>query len=187
MNNNYKNVLVLFSGGLDSTACTYYYLTQGYSVECLFIDYGQRASAKERESAANIASFLNVYLNCIKFASGRVFLQGEIKGRNAFLILAALLAYPHFRGQISIAIHYGTHYYDCSESFVKDINRVIDGYSDGQITLAVPFINWTKKMIYNYCKENNLPIDLTYSCESGTNVPCGKCLSCLDRRALNVS
>ncbi len=116
-----------------------------------------------------------------------MFTQGEIKGRNAFLVLGTLLAYPKFRGIFALGIHSGLPYYDCSEQFVKKINEILTGYTDGQVSLDTPFIHWDKKMIFEYCKDNDVPIHLTYSCENGSDEPCGMCRSCLDRRALNVS
>jgi 7-cyano-7-deazaguanine synthase len=66
------------------------------------------------------------------------------------------------------------------------MNKLLAGYTQGNVVLEAPFINWNKKMIYHYCKENNVPTDLTYSCENGTIPPCGKCNSCLDRRYLHA-
>lgn len=182
-----KSCLVLFSGGMDSTACIHYYLNQGFYVKGVFIDYGQIARKKEFHSANNIASYYRIELDYHEFCTSQTFSQGEIKGRNAFLVLATLLAYPEFHGIISLGIHSGVPYYDCSESFVKEIKKILDGYTGGEIILDVPFLKWDKRMIYIYCKDNNLPIHLTYSCENGGDEPCGICRSCLDRRALNVS
>jgi 7-cyano-7-deazaguanine synthase len=179
-------VIVLLSGGLDSAACTYYYINLGLKVKALFIDYGQRARKIEFQCANNIASYFEIPFNCSKFECKRDFSQGEIKGRNAFLVLSALLAYPEMNGLISMGIHSGTQYYDCSEAFIVEMNRILEGYSDGRVILEAPFIKWDKKMIYNYIMNNRLPIHLTYSCENGTVTPCGNCLSCLARGALNA-
>jgi 7-cyano-7-deazaguanine synthase len=178
--------LVLFSGGMDSTACIQYYLNQGFHVEGIFIDYGQVARKKEFYSANNIASYYGIELEYHEFTTSQMFFQGEIKGRNAFLVFATLLSYPEFHGILSLGIHSGVTYYDCSEPFVKEMNRILDGYTGGQIILDTPFLKWDKKMIYIYCKDNNVPIHMTYSCENGGDEPCGTCRSCLDRRALNV-
>ena len=115
------------------------------------------------------------------------FLSGELIGRNAFLIFTAILYCKISSGIISLGIHSGTPYFDCSESFVKIINKLLEEYSNGKVILNAPFIKWDKKMIYDYCKENNVPIHLTYSCENGFNPPCGTCLSCKDRKALNAN
>lgn len=182
-----KNSIVLLSGGIDSTACIYYYINQGFNVKAVFIDYGQIASKKELESAKKIAALYEVNLDIITLDHSLKFAQGEIKGRNAFLIFAVLLNYSKLQGLISLGIHSGTSYYDCSEHFSKNIQKILDGYTNGQLVLDTPFLKWDKKMVYNYCKINEIPIHLTYSCENGTDEPCGICNSCKDRRALNVS
>lgn len=177
-------VTILLSGGLDSSACIYYYINQGFNVRATFIDYGQKAYRKEYNSAINIASYFDIKLNHIIFKPNSKFQCGEIKGRNAFLVMAALVSDPLIKGLIAIGIHSGTPYYDCTELFVNDTNRILQGYYEGNVILEAPFLYWDKGMIYKYSVENKLPIELTYSCENGTDVPCGKCLSCLDRRAL---
>jgi|WetSurMetagenome_2_1015567.scaffolds.fasta_scaffold27596_4 7-cyano-7-deazaguanine synthase len=178
--------LVLLSGGLDSTACIQYYIKLGFQVHAVFIDYGQLARKNEFKSARSIASHFGIPFKCCKFECERHFLDGEIKGRNAFLLLSALLEYPNINGLISMGIHFGTQYYDCTESFVREMNKILEGYFDGRVIFEAPFIKWSKKMIKDYFNKNNLPIYLTYSCEKGTDEPCGKCLSCLDRGALNA-
>ena len=182
-----RPILILLSGGIDSTACVHYYLDQGFDIKGVFIDYGQKASKNEFYSANKIASHYGIALNCLTFTTFQMFTQGEIKGRNAFLVLGTLLASPNFRGIVALGIHSGLSYYDCSEQFVKKINEILNGYTDGQVSLDTPFISWNKKMIYKYCKDNDVPIHLTYSCENGSDEPCGMCRSCIDRRALDVS
>jgi 7-cyano-7-deazaguanine synthase len=187
MDTNNINVSVLLSGGLDSSACIHYYLSQSFKVNAIFIDYGQKANENELNSAINIARHYDTNLDYLKFSSQQKFSEGEIRGRNAFLVMAVLLAYPTIKGVISMGIHSGTSYYDCSELFVKNINDILNNYTSGQLILDVPFLKWDKRMIFNYCRDKGIPINLTYSCENGTDVPCGRCLSCLDRGALDVS
>jgi tRNA(Ile)-lysidine synthase TilS/MesJ len=55
MDTNNINVSVLLSGGLDSSACIHYYLSQSFKVNAIFIDYGQKANENELNSAINIA------------------------------------------------------------------------------------------------------------------------------------
>lgn len=100
--------------------------------------------------------------------------------------MVALLVYPRFKGILSLGIHTGTPYYDCSERFIRDITPTVEGYTGGEVRIDAPFLAWDKPTIYAYCKEKGVPIHLTYSCESGTDPPCGKCLSCKDREALNA-
>ena len=187
MGERIKSVLLLCSGGIDSTACIHYYVNQGYLIKPIFIDYGQEALKLEYLSAKKITSYYKLNLVKIKINFNQRYSSGETIGRNALLLLSAIMANPGYKGIVSIGIHSGVPYYDCSELFAKDISKIINSYSDGQIVLDIPFLKWDKKSIYRYCINNDVPISLTYSCELGGKVPCGKCLSCLDRRLLDVS
>lgn len=178
--------VVLLSGGIDSAACVRYYLDLGYQLRGLFIDYGQHARDNEGESAIQVANYYDIPLDKVSLSPINHFGPGEIRGRNAFLIIAALLYYPQFKGILSLGIHSGTPYYDCSQQFICDIATIIDAYAVGEVRIDAPFLAWDKSMIYAYCKEKGVPIHITYSCESGTDPPCGKCLSCKDREALDA-
>lgn len=178
--------LILLSGGIDSAACVRHYLDLNFSVRGLFIDYGQRALKNERESATHIAKYYDTLLDQVSLSHTNHFGPGEIRGRNAFLIMAAVLIYPRFKGILSLGIHSGTSYYDCSEQFIRDIAAVINGYTEGEVRIDIPFLLWDKSMVYTYCREKSVPIHLTYSCETGTDPPCGKCRSCKDREDLNA-
>jgi len=178
--------VVLLSGGIDSAACVRYYLDLGFQIRGLFIDYGQRARDNESESAIQVANYYDIPLDKLSLYPVKHFGPGKIRGRNAFLIIAALLFYPQFKGILSLGIHSGTPYYDCSQQFISDIATIIDAYVGGEVRIEAPFIKWDKASIYTYCKEKNVPILLTYSCEAGMSPPCGKCRSCKDREALNA-
>lgn len=179
--------IVLLSGGIDSAACVRYYLNLGFRLRGLFIDYGQRARDNENKSAVQVANYFDIQLDKLLLSPVKNFGPGEIRGRNAFFVIAALLFYPQFKGILSLGIHSGTPYYDCSPQFVSDLKTIIDAYTGGEVRIEAPFIKWDKASIYIYCKEKNVPIHLTYSCEAGTDPPCGKCLSCKDREALHAA
>ena len=89
-------------------------------------------------------------------------------------------------GVIAIGIHAGTAYYDCSRSFILKAGRLVEEYTDGAITVAAPFVDWTKREIWDYCSVKEVPVNLTYSCEVGGEQPCGSCLSCKDLEALHA-
>jgi 7-cyano-7-deazaguanine synthase len=178
--------VVLLSGGIDSAACVRYYLDLGFQLKGLFIDYGQRARGNESKSAIQVANHYGIPLDRLSLSPARDFGPGEIRGRNAFFIISALLFYPQFKGILSLGIHSGTPYYDCSHQFINDIKTIIDAYAGGEVQIDAPFLAWDKSMIYVYCKEKGVPIHLTYSCEAGTDPPCSKCLSCKDREALDA-
>ena len=60
-----KSVLILGSGGIDSTACIQFYKNLNFQIEVLFIDFGQVSSKKEYSAIKTIAEFYKVKLNNI--------------------------------------------------------------------------------------------------------------------------
>jgi len=182
-----NNVLVLFSGGLDSTTCIAHYLNQKLSVKALFIDYGQLAATQEYIAASIISKYYGISLNTIKCSGFNKFGGGVILGRNAFLLFTALMKSEFKNGIIAIGIHSGTAYVDCSASFVKYSQSLFDLYTDGKYIIGTPFVDWNKHDIFKYANHLKIPLEMTYSCELGNKQPCGHCLSCKDLEVLYAS
>ena len=181
------NVTVLLSGGIDSSACLHFYLHQGSTPRPLFVDYGQPAARAEAESALAICTFYKVRLKTVKIKGPKIPKSGEIMGRNLALISCALLDTGTDSNLIALGIHTGTNYFDCGEDFIKVCGTLLDGYSDGRARLAVPFLALNKAEIWRYCKENAVPLNLTWSCETNNKKACGMCLSCKDKETLLAS
>lgn len=180
------DTIVLLSGGIDSTACIAFYRRLGHAVTGLFVDYDQPVRRREEQSAIAIAAHYDVPLSIIRCAGPHTSFSGEIGGRNALLVFAALMFRPIQSGIIALGIHWGTTYYDCSESFAADLGRIISGYTNGKTSLGTPFLTWRKRLIYQLAVDADVPVHLTWSCEVGPDTPCGRCLSCRDREGLHV-
>jgi 7-cyano-7-deazaguanine synthase len=181
-----KKVMVLLSGGIDSSACIAYYLSQRFLVTALFVNYGQKSAKREVRAARLISKAYRVPLKVIKLSGGKSWGGGCILGRNAFLLYAGLMNFKHENGLIAIGVHSSTTYWDCSEEFIKKIQDSFESYSKGCISVDAPFLKWNKKEIWNFCIKEKVPLEYTYSCELGKEQPCGQCLSCKDLEALNA-
>lgn len=179
-------VLILLSGGIDSTACLHFYLELGRTPFGLFVDYGQRAAAREWKAVHDVASFYDVSAVRLQWEGIRLKNAGLISGRNAFLIIAALMEKPTPVSVIATGIHSGTGYADCTPEFMERMQAVLSMYQEAHVQLAAPFLEWSKADVIKYCLMRDVPVGLTYSCERGTE-PCGNCLSCKDRELLDVS
>lgn len=185
---NTTKVLLLISGGLDSTACLEYYRNRSNtSVEALFVDYGQPAVNEENLATQAVCEHYKVSLKKICISTGINFSAGIIQGRNAMLLNMALMLFEQNAGLISIGIHAGTDYADCSKNFVNKMQNIFDIYTNGKIFIDTPFYSSSKLDIWDFCKQRKVPIHLTYSCETGGANVCGKCLSCRDREVLNAT
>lgn len=178
---------VLLSGGLDSTACLAFFLAQDIAVQCLHIDYGQPAAQRELAAATAVSRHFGVRLNVLQWSGSPHISTGHIAGRNAFLLVGALLHIGPAPSLLAIGIHDGTPYYDCSAPFLSTLQALFDRYCDGRVRISAPFLTWSKQQVYEFSKRMNIPASLTYSCEAGQYPPCATCLSCQDRHGLDVS
>ncbi len=88
-------------------------------------------------------------------------------------------------------IYYGAHsddaagsaYPDCSEAFNNAMNTAIYEGSGKQLQIEAPFINLTKAQVVKKGLEIGVPYELTWSCYEGHEKACGKCGTCIDRKA----
>lgn len=151
----------------------------GHQVHGLFVDYGQAAAESERRASLAIANAFEIEWMERSLNGGPAYAGGEIQHRNAMLIcVAAMQGAPSASG-ISLGIHGGVPYADCSREFIAAAQSVLH-FSSGRPSLIAPLQTWLKPEVIAYANSKNLPLNLTYSCEAG-DLPCGACLSCLDR------
>ena len=173
--------LILTSGGIDS-ACLLA-LSAANGPEALFVDYGQPARKREKRAAVALAAHYGVSLSTMHAGPLRA-VEGEIAGRNMLLAQLALSTLAGLAGCVLIGIHAGTGYRDCSAEFVELVQRSYEFHSYGCVQFIAPFIEQTKPAILAVARELGVPLELTYSCERGTEPACGECRSCRDREGL---
>lgn len=150
----------------------------------LFVNYGQLASPREDSAAAAICRHYEIPLQRIAVTGYENLSNGYVVGRNAFLLHTALMAFRPSTGIIALGIHSGTPYVDCTADFLRHMQASFDLYTNGRIRVDAPFLHWNKREIWEFCREADVPLGLTYSCENGLEQPCGKCGSCKDLEAL---
>jgi len=177
------HTLVLLSGGLDSLACILHYRLEGRAVSALFVDYGQPAAKHEIAAVSRLAQTLRLPVETVT-VSGIAINGGFIRGRNALLLQLGLMHAADKCGIVALGVHAGTSYADCSPYFIREAQRMFNIYMDGSIQVEAPFVGWTKREIWEFLLKYDAPVDLTYSCERGSDQPCNQCLSCQDIHAL---
>lgn len=153
----------------------------GHNVSAIFVDYGQLAAKQEIMAARQIAGYFNTPLKEVRISLNKTFGAGEVKYRNGSLIFVGAMAASPDTDNLVIGIHAGTPYPDCSDNFVSSVSEALSKSTEQSYTLIVPVRSWLKSQIVAYAVKENLPISLTYSCESGGHSPCGTCDSCKDR------
>jgi 7-cyano-7-deazaguanine synthase len=196
-----KHVVVLHSGGLDSTVCLLLALKRGYEVTSLGIQYDQRHQV-ELTYAAEQCKRHGVTRRLITVSwskPDRVIPMGRrveeirygvstafLPGRNGvFLMLAAaetagIGASTIWTGINSIDF---SGYPDCRPEFVKRFREMLRFAIPGGPRLVAPLQNKTKPEIATLGKKLGLGRHDTWSCyrpriSSSGIAPCGECDAC---------
>ena len=181
MENNF-DCLLLASGGMDSTVLAYKLAKENKNVVILFIDYGQHCKDKEYQTLLQVLP--EEYVDNV-----RVIKIGDVyKESNSRMIIEANLwednvvaedMYLPYRNIlfISLASAYA------QSMGIKDVYTAFinSNHEYGSIRINMPFREMTKTEVAKLGLELNAPIEITYSCQVNSDMPCGACPNCVDR------
>jgi 7-cyano-7-deazaguanine synthase len=179
--------LVLLSGGLDSAACLFFHRSRGDEVTALYIDYNQPAAEREIAAASAVAMRLGCPLSVATLRSPNIVVGHETPGRNALLLTVALLDWAPSSGGVSIGIHAGSAYSDCTPAFVASMQQIFDLYRDGSVRVLAPFVTWQKAQVFELIRRDSELVAMCYACEQGVYPECGECPSCVDAKTVRAS
>jgi 7-cyano-7-deazaguanine synthase len=192
---NVVRLVNLVSGGLDSTLIGVLAKEEGHEVFPLFIDYGQRAAQIEWATCLhvhnNLALPTPVRMDLSGF--GQIILSGltstklDIKenaftpGRNLmFLMMGGAYAFQVNASQLAIGLlsEASSLFPDQSSDFILKSESAIHAALGRRIKVTTPLSDFSKQDVIQLAKGKG--IQGTYSCHSGTESPCGVCISCLE-------
>lgn len=201
MSDKKEKVLVLLSGGQDSTTALYWALSKYKKVYTITFDYGQ-VHKVEIESSKKIAEQAGVENEVIDVK----FLQNLSKtsmtddtieittnekglpstfvpGRNMiFLSVASGWAYDRGVRDIIIGVSQVDYsgYPDCRESFIDSMQKTISLATDEDFNIVAPLLHLTKAEEVNLLNDLGHLDALKYShtCYKGDYPPCGECPAC---------
>jgi 7-cyano-7-deazaguanine synthase len=206
-----KKAVVLLSGGLDSAVCFYIARDSGYECLPLIFNYGQKAE-KEIKCAVELSkragfepTLLDIKMpwkgSSLTDSSKEIPFSREdtgagdipdtyVPGRNMiFLSFAVSLAEASGAGTIFIGAHQldYSNYPDCRDSFFKAFSEAVSrgtkaGVEGKAAEVRAPLLNMTKDQIIKTGAELKVPFELTWSCYSDGERPCGMCESCVFRQ-----
>jgi len=206
---NDNHIVILMSGGLDSTVVAAHYVQKGFKVRGLTVFYGQRHD-KEIQLCVNICKQLGIMHHVTSISNPSYIFSSAlttagipiedpsslkeitqrvpstfVPGRNlVFLSLAT--AFAAARGICNIGIGANaldfSGYPDCRPEFIEAFQQAARlALGDSDFTVQAPLIKMTKKQIVELGLMADAPFDLTWSCYKGEGRPCLTCDSCVLR------
>lgn len=201
-----QKVVVILSGGLDSTTLLYW-AKREYEVSALTFDYGSKHNERERIAAKKIAYRLNVPHTIIDLPfvdelfksdllrSGGAIPEGHYEDasmrktvvpfRNGIMLSIAVGYAESIEATIVLyGAHGGDHaiYPDCRPEFLKSMAEAGRVGTYIGVDIKDPFMNLKKKDIVALGKDLHVPFEITYSCYKGGEKHCGTCGTCVERK-----
>lgn len=189
-------VVLLFSGGLESTTLAELALREQQQLHCLFVRYGQQAAPFEYRAAetwfsrAKFTRKAPVYFNDVSLGGIKIDNMNAPPGatgpryvpaRNMLLLsLAANFASSINADEVWYGAHRGDRedYADCRPDFVKAMGRTM-AISEG-LRLRAPLLLSSRAQVRELASSLGIDRSMTWSCyapEQGR--PCKRCNSCL--------
>ena len=185
----------LVSGGLDSTLVGVIAKESGIEHYPLFIDYGQRAAAKEwatcqivhrqlglpAPTKMDLNGFGQVITSGLTSKSMDVKKDAFTPGRNLiFLLMGSSYAYQVGASAVAIGLlaEQFSLFPDQRLPFIGQAEQAISAAMGRSIKVLTPLIDFGKADVVQLATEKG--ISGTYSCHTGEIEPCGSCIACLE-------
>jgi len=200
-------VVVLVSGGMDSVAALYEARHRYAVVGAVSFDYGSKHNHKEIPYAEWHCKKLGIPHRTIRLGfvdelfksdllqSGGTIPDGHyqeltmkqtvVPFRNGIMLsIAGGYAESIEANGLVIAAHSGDHaiYPDCREDFMKSMADAIRLGTYAAVEILRPFIHNTKAEIARRGHELGVDFAQTWSCYKGSDIHCGTCGTCVERR-----
>ncbi|NKB75329.1 MAG: 7-cyano-7-deazaguanine synthase QueC [Synechococcus sp. s2_metabat2_7] len=202
-----STAIALLSGGLDSATAAALAMKAGFRVIGLSFDYGQR-HRRELDAAVDIANALNlaehhtIKVDLAMWGGSSLTDHAQtlptngvepgiipstyVPGRNTvFIAIGLSLAEARGADRLVLGVNAVDYsgYPDCRPDYLKAFQDLADlssraGREGHGPKLWAPLVEWSKQQIAEEALHLGVPIERTWSCYSGEDVPCGVCDSC---------
>jgi 7-cyano-7-deazaguanine synthase len=206
-----KKAVAIVSGGLDSITLAHVLAAQGYELQLLAFDYGQK-HRKELEFARACAARFKASFDVVDLTSLAPLLGNNaltdarvavphghyaaqnmaitvVPNRNAiFLSLAYGTAVARGAQLVGIGVHGGDRfvYPDCRPGFIESFETMqklaVEGFGDADLKLYAPFLKTDKTGIVVQGAKLGVDFSQTWSCYEGGEIHCGQCGTCHERK-----
>jgi 7-cyano-7-deazaguanine synthase len=187
------SVVTLVSGGIDSSLMAILTEKEGIIQYPLFIDYGQLSRHQEwlackrihkmhrlsKPVRLDISGFGRFISSGITDSAKDIYIDAFLPSRNLlFLLAGSAYAYQKRVNAVSIGLlNEDSHLFpDQTKAFLEKAEEVISLTLDLKIKIIAPLMSFHKRDVIELAVKYG--INETYSCHSGQDKPCGKCISC---------
>lgn len=193
-------VMLMASGGLDSTTVAYQLAEKGLSVHPLFFDYGQHCVETEWQRVNEVLPKniqkpeRNFLADLFRGSSSRLIIEADLWREHiedddlyipyrTFLFYASAAARAQTLGIETVYTGFINSNHakeiDCTAEFMNKL----DGLSEavGPVRFISPFRYSTKGEVVQEALRLNVPIGRTFSCQASSQFPCGACPNCVER------
>ncbi|EOC0089811.1 MULTISPECIES: 7-cyano-7-deazaguanine synthase [Enterobacteriaceae] len=195
-----NKVLLLASGGLDSTTVAYQLAAEGIEVVPIFFNYGQHCvetewtrvnevlpSEMQRPERFDISDIF-------RGSQSRLICEADlwtedIKDDDLYIPYRTMLffAAAAARAQIVGILNVYTGFInsnhakeiDCTAAFMNNLDELTS--TIGPVRFHSPFRYSSKADVARVAAELGVPIGRTYSCQASAQFPCGACPNCVER------
>ena len=200
-----KDSVIIVSGGLDSI--TLLYDKAETTALAVSFDYGQNHGAKELPFAAHHCrklgiphitiplSFMHRYFKSSLLDGAEAIPEGHYAEENMkstvvpfrngiMLAIATGIAESYGLKRVYIANHGGDHtiYPDCRPDFIQAMDGAATAGTFVNVRIEAPYTNITKADIVRRGTALGVDYSKTWSCYKGSDVHCGKCGTCVERK-----
>lgn len=196
-----RNVLLLASGGLDSTTVAYQLHAEDVGVQPVFFDYGQHCVEMEwarvnevlppsmtrpervdvsdvfRGSKSRLIQEPNLWQEAV--ADDDLYVPYRTL---VFFSLAAARAQTLGLAEVYTGFINSNHAkeIDCTADFMNKLDGLAQDI--GAVRFISPFRYSSKADVVRSALQLGVPIGRTYSCQAASSFPCGACPNCVERQ-----
>jgi 7-cyano-7-deazaguanine synthase len=196
-----STVVLLCSGGLDSTTLAYWLRERAIGFVPIFFDYGQHCAPKEWDTLKQVLP------RDVASAPERIDVSDIFRGSKSRLIIEPDLWTEHVvdsdlyfpyrtllffsMGAACAQVRGLSEVYsgfinssrakelDCAAAFLNELDALAE--SVGPVRFRMPFRDWSKAQVVLEAIRLDVAIGSTYSCQLFSDSPCGACPNCVER------
>jgi 7-cyano-7-deazaguanine synthase len=189
-------LVVLVSGGVDSTVISLLAARQNVLTYPLFVDYGQLCAEREWSACLaihktnnlptpvrmSLAGFGQTIPSGLTQPTYDIVADAFLPCRNIlFAVCGAAYACSKSVDCVALGLIDETAaiFPDQTSSFIEQAERAVSVATGRAIQIIAPLLTLTKREVLAIAA--NIGAQGTYSCHRGTAEPCGECISCIER------